>query len=257
LGFGPEPAVGDKSVSKKTARVARNELKTSPWVIGGIVLIAVLVVLVLIQSSTGGQTPLVGAPDLSSLEGIPQGITAEGNHYLGSLESKVVVVEYEDLRCPFCQRHFLQTEPSILEQYVRPGLVRIESHGVPLLGSPSVSAAEALACAAEQGKFWEFRHVAFTRQPPETSPDGRAQFLDYAQSVGVDVDLFGACYDTQRYRATVQHNLTASQGLGIDSTPSFFVNGTLYKGALPFERDGSTPGFREILDQALAQATTP
>lgn len=244
-------------MSKRSQRAAKAE-PTSPWVIGGLIGIAILVVAVLIIS-TQNQRPAAptGAPDLSSLTDIPTGVTAEGVPYRGSLDAKVVVQEYEDLRCPFCQKYFLETEAQVLEQYVKTGLVRIESHVFPLLGNPSVAATEALECAKEQGKYWEFRHIAFTYQPSEATPDGRDEFVQYAKWAGADSDKFASCFDTQRYRTTVQRAGQAAQAANVTSTPTFIVNGVTYTGAYAFTGDSTREGFKDILDAALLAANQP
>ena len=87
--------------------------KTDPWVIVGIVAIAILVVAVLIQASIQPDQQ-VTAPDLSVLQGIPTGVSEEGYPYLGSPDAKVLIVAFEDLRCPFCKGEFLETEPQVL-----------------------------------------------------------------------------------------------------------------------------------------------
>lgn len=222
------------------------------YVIAGIAIIAVLVVAVLIQANRPPTTQAPGLEDLPT--GLETGLTPEGHPYRGSLSAKVVVVEYEDLRCPFCRQHFVETEPSILEQYVKAGLVREESRIVPILGSPSVAAAEAAACAREQNKYWEFRHVAFANQPGESDPYGRANLVEFAELAGLEMGKFTTCFDTQRYQSEVEATLREAQSLGVNSTPTFFVNGVKVEGAVPFVRDGGGQGFKDILDAALQTA---
>lgn len=238
-------------MSKRTSRSSA-DLKTSPWVIAGIVAIALLVVAVLVQFGQRNAPMTVATPPPDA---VAAGLTADGHHYRGSLEAKVVLIEFEDLRCPFCQRYFLQTEPSVIEQYVKAGLVRTESRIIPLLGPASVPIAEAVACAGEQGKYWEFRHVAFTNQAPENNPDGRARFLEFAQAAGVsDMAAFTNCFDTQRYKAQVGQAMNAAQSAGIQVTPTLIVNGVKYEGALSFEAGSDGPGLKDVLDQALVVA---
>ena len=240
-------------MAKKSVARARVRERTSPIVVGGLAVIAILVVLVLIQA--GRQDDYAAVSTIPAPTGVETGVTAEGHYYRGRLDAKVILVEYEDLRCPFCRRFFADTEPQILEQYVRQGLVREESRLIAILGSPSVSAAEAAHCAGEQGKFWEFRHVAFTNQPLESNPDGRANFVKYAESLGVDIPKFTTCFDTQRYREKVNQALDEAQAAGVDSTPTFFVNGVKYAGAFPFlPDDNSQVGFKGILDAAVTAA---
>lgn len=242
-------------MSKRTQRAqSADELKTSPWIIAGIIGIALLVVAVLIRASTQSEKPAT-APDLSVLQGLPTGVSETGYPYLGSPEAKVVVVAFEDLRCPFCQGAFLETEPQVLEQYIKPGLVRIESRMIAILGSASVAAGEALRCAADQNKYWEYRHTFFTNQPEESVLPGREDFVLFAQLAGVPNEgQFTTCFDSQKYRSAVAETTNAAQQLGVSSTPSFLVNGQLYAGKMPFLSSGTQRGFKDVLDAALAAA---
>ena len=63
----------------------------------------------------------------------------------------VVVVAYEDPRCTQCQEFFGQTEPKVLDEYIKTSLVREEAYLLPILGADSLPASEAAECAAEQG----------------------------------------------------------------------------------------------------------
>jgi protein-disulfide isomerase len=244
-------------VSKRAQRAkSADELKTSPWVIAGIVAIAVLVVAVLIQASIHPEKQAT-APNLSVLQGIPLGVSDEGYPYLGNPDAKVLIVAFEDLRCPFCKAEFLETEPQVLEQYVKPGLVRIESRMIAILGSASVAAGEALRCAGEQGKYWQYRYTFFSNQPDESVLPGRDDFVQFAQLAGVpDIDQFTACYDAQKYRPAVDSTNAAAQRLGISSTPTFLVNGEMYEGKMPFLTTSTQRGFKDILDAALVTANS-
>ncbi len=245
-------------MSKRTQRArSAEDLRTSPWVIAGIVGIAVLVVAVLIRASAQPEAQ-VTAPDLAVLQGVPRGLSEEGFPYLGSPEAKVVIVTFEDLRCPFCQAEFLETEPQVMAQFVKPGLVRIESRMIAILGSASVAAGEALRCAGEQDKYWEYRHTFFANQPEESILPGRVTFVQFAQLAGVgDPDKFTTCFDSQKYRAEVERTNQAAQQVGVNSTPSFIINGQLYAGKMPFLSAGAQSGFKDILEAALAAANGP
>jgi protein-disulfide isomerase len=244
-------------VSKRAQRAkSPDELRTSPWVIAGIAAIALLVVAVLIQASIQPDKQ-VTAPDFSVLQSIPRGVSAEGYPYLGNPEAKVLVVAFEDLRCPFCKGEFLETEPQVLEQYIKPGLVRLESRMIAILGSASVAAGEALRCAGDQDKYWEYRYTFFSNQPEETNLPGRDDFVQFAQLAGVpDMNQFTGCFDSQKYRAAVESTNAAAQRLEVSSTPTFLINGELYAGKMPFLATGTQPGFKDILDAALAAANS-
>jgi len=103
-------------------------------------------------------------------------------------------------------------------------------------------AAEAARCAGEQGKFWEYHDALFAEAAltPET-------WMSLAGRLNLDEARFKQCFDAGRYRAAVQEDESQARGLGIDSTPAFFVNGLALMGAQPIEE------FIKVIDRELAR----
>lgn len=200
--------------------------------------------------------------DVESFDGIPAGVTAEGHPYLGSAHAAVVLEEWSDYLCPYCGRHFHATYPQLLEQYVRPGKVRLVFRDFPLDGLHPTSARGHMAarCAAEQGaaKFWEMHRQLFTRQSDWSRlPDPAAFLADMAQAIGLDPGAYAACMNSEETAATIATSVEAGRALGYNGTPSFrFLTGrdeTAFKleGAQPLER------FSRIADPLLAGGTPP
>jgi len=106
----------------------------------------------------------------------------------------------------------------------------------------------AAECAHEQGKFWEFHDLMFENQ----SLLGRDLFLRAAGDLGMDVAAFTTCIDENRYESEVLDDYYAADALGITGTPTFYINGQIVSGALPFERFE-----RIILAQLAEQGITP
>jgi protein-disulfide isomerase len=81
----------------------------------------------------------------------------------------------------------------------------------------------------------------------------------YASELGLDTATFNDCLDSDKHLSDVQKDYQDAQSYGVGSTPNFFINGRMVTGALPFadyqDQSGATqPGFKSIIDQALAAA---
>ena len=102
-------------------------------------------------------------------------------------------------------------------------------------------AAEAAQCAAAQGRFWPYHDVLFANQS-KLQPDDLKR---YAVDLGLNATQFNACLDESRFAATVQQDRTEGMAEGVGATPTFFINGRVVSGALPFE------SFKAIIDEEL------
>jgi protein-disulfide isomerase len=92
-------------------------------------------------------------------------------------------------------------------------------------------AAEAALAADAQGKFWPYHDLLFAHQDALE----RADLEAYAAEVGLDVVAFNAALDAGTFTAAVQADVAQGLALGIPGTPSFFINGRLGAGALPYD----------------------
>lgn len=116
------------------------------------------------------------------------------------------------------------------------------------LGDESTWAAEASECAADQDKFWEYHDLLFTSQSGENQGAfNKDNLKKFAADLGLDTAAFNECLDTGKYTALVQEESQFISNLGVQSTPSFIVNGQPLVGALPFA------SFKEIIDKDLSQ----
>jgi len=116
-------------------------------------------------------------------------------------------------------------------------------------------AAEASECADDQGKFWEYHDLLFANQ----SALDVASLKSYAAQLGLDTATFDQCLDGGEKTAEWQKDEQDGTSYGVSGTPAFFINGRVVSGAIPFEdyqdSSGATqPGFKSIIDQALAAA---
>ncbi len=116
-------------------------------------------------------------------------------------------------------------KPQLVSEYVEPGIVRFEFHDYAFRGPEAVRAAEAAACAADQGAYWRYHDTLFLNQSgPNSFTDARLKQM--AETLGLDTAAFNQCLDSGEKRAGVEASIAEAQAQGIDSTPTIFINGT-------------------------------
>lgn len=158
----------------------------------------------------------------------------------GNAAAKVVIVEFADFECHFCAKAH-ETVMLVLKAYG--DKVRLVFRHYPLSFHPRApKAAEATACADEQGKFWELHDALFESQ--ELDVDALKM---QARRAGVDETKFASCLDSGRTAALVKRDMAAGQNVGVSGTPAFFINGFMLSGAQPEE------AFRKVIDAELAR----
>lgn len=151
--------------------------------------------------------------------------------FLGPEDAPIVMVEFSAYACPFCGRHFQQTLGPLLENYGQ--YIRYVYRDYPVIRQEvSFPAAMAAQCAHEQDKFWEFHDLLFQNQ----SELGRDLFMRIGREIGLEMESFTACVDENRYENEVLDDYYAGDALGITGTPSFYINGQIVSGALPYDR---------------------
>lgn len=177
---------------------------------------------------------------------------------LGNPGAKIVVVEYSDLQCPYCQQ-FHTTMEKIMDEYGKDGkvawvyrhywAVRKTSDGQIFhpLGGKSAEAAECVAELGGKEKFWSFAQNIFA--DINTQQDKLTKLPDIAKSVGVDVDAFNKCLGSGKYTNKIQTSFDEGNKAGVSGTPSSFLvtkDGTYpVEGAVPYEE------FKKIIESIL------
>lgn len=170
--------------------------------------------------------------------GVPVGFTTEGYAFRGDPDAPVVMEEYSDFQCPYCERFFEQTLPSLESNQIAEGEVVLVFRDFPLTRiHPQAQAAhQAAYCAGEEGAaaFWEMHDTLFERSDEWAGKSNTTEiFTDYADSLDLDVDAFAGCVEGGRFDDHIQAGLQAGMQRGVNSTPSFFINGQPLTGAQP------------------------
>lgn len=176
--------------------------------------------------------------------GIPRSRDSEGRHSLGEGSAPVTLVMFSDFLCTACALHVLETEPPIVEAYVRPGKVRLMYRHLTQLGERSELLAEAAECAADQERFWEMR-LAIYRRYNQLYTETLAGIEAAAAEAGVDVAALRACLESETHRERVRAAAAAALAEGVRSRPVFVIGDRRIIGAQPFSV------FRAALDRAL------
>jgi len=125
----------------------------------------------------------------------------------------------------------------VLQSYIDSGKVNLVYKHSAFLGQESIWAAQASECAADQGKFWEYHDLLFEKQAGENQGAFNKDNLKaFAAEMGLDTAAFNECMDTGKYTEIVQQDTATAQQIGVQSTPSFVVNGQPIIGAQPYEQ---------------------
>lgn len=161
---------------------------------------------------------------------------------LGPASAPVTLVEFSDFQCPFCQR----VEPTLKQLRMTYGdKLRIVWKDFPLtqIHPQAFKAGEAGHCAGDQGKYWEYHDRMFANQQALQPAD----LKKHAADLGLDAGAFGTCLDSSKYGERVRDGVSLGTQLGVNSTPTVFVNGRRFSGAQPYEV------FVAAIDEELAR----
>jgi protein-disulfide isomerase len=157
----------------------------------------------------------------------------------GPDSASVTIIEFNSFGCPPCR----QAE-AVLNQVMGayPNEIRVIFKNFPLAVHPNAMLLhEAAMAAAEQGKFWPM----VERLNAKAGIVTRADLIQYATELGLEVDRFSDAIDNHRFRETVLDEMAEAKGYGVVQTPTFFINGRKMVGAR------SPADFKRVIDEEL------
>lgn len=170
-----------------------------------------------------------------------------GDVVLGSADAPVTIVEYASMSCGHCAEFHRTTYPKLKAEYIDTDKVRFIFREYPL--NLQAAAASMLArCAGKDdpAKYHDMASLLFSTQDEWVARDTAAQLRRIAGQRGIDDEAFDTCIANQAMVDALQAGMAhASIKLKVDSTPTFFINGTRLKGALPVEE------FRKAIEANL------
>ncbi|MFY9263943.1 MAG: thioredoxin domain-containing protein [Solirubrobacterales bacterium] len=200
-------------------------------IISGVFGLAALAVIILVAVSLGGGggDGVTGAEAVQArFDGIPQ-----SDFRLGKEDAPVTIVEFADLKCPFCRDFAVAVLPTLVDDYVRDGKLRIDFRNLAFVGEAvapgdSADAATFAAATGFQSRFWNFIDLFYANQRDESSRYATDDWLRKLGELVPGLDVEKAFAEREDARVTAQ--LTAADELfqehGFSGTPSFLIGKT-------------------------------
>ena len=148
-------------------------------------------------------------------------------HTKGNTDAGVVLTEYSDFQCPACGQ-FYPVVKSLMDQYGDKMALEYKHFPLITLHQFAVPAAKAAEAAGQQGKFWEMHDKLFENQSVWSAQgvtNPRPYFDQYAEELGLDMDLFAQHYSASMIGDHIQEQFNEARQLGLTGTPSFYLNG--------------------------------
>ncbi len=227
-----------KKQQKEEARAEREQSEKKKswfrWALG--IGALVLIVWGIIEAGSGGQTPT------QALQ------TSDQEWVKGTKGSPVSLVEYGDFECPACGTYFPIVQ-EIAQEFGE--VIEIVYRHFPLtsIHPNAYPASLASEAAGMQGAFWEFHDLLYGNQSEwDRLRNPQEQFMTYAEELGLDVAQFETDYESNAVHDAVQADQRSGRVLGVNGTPTFFLNGT------KLENPAGLEAFRQVILGALDEA---
>lgn len=167
-------------------------------------------------------------------------------HDKGSDQAKVMVIEFGDFGCGYCAKFAAETYPLIDSAYIRAG--RVKWKYVPFvigMFRNSREVTEGAECAGEQNAFWKMHDLLYARRKEwMASNEPRALVGRYARELKLDAAAFARCTMRPDIRERIARHDALASALAIRGTPTFFVNGRVIPGAIPWDL------FQQVIEAA-------
>ena len=189
---------------------------------------------------------------------VMESINMSGRPERGSKDAKVVIVNYDDFECPFCSRMHQTLFPDLMKTYGNQVKIVYKDYPLTSIHPWAMHAAVDANCLALQNNdaYWEFADYAHANQKAINGEkrDIKEEYekLDQiTQDIGkkhsIDIAQLNACMKKQD-EAPVRASMAEGDKIGVDATPTMFVNGERLSGAVP------EPELRKVIDRALVDA---
>lgn len=169
------------------------------------------------------------APAPPKLLDDPVPVATAGSPTLGPENAPVTLVEFSDFQCPYCYKAAADLG-AVLKAY--PDKVRLVFREYPLESHSNAATAAAAAIAAHrQGKFWTLHDALFANRQNLSRPNITA----LAAKAGLDMKRFQSDWSSKETAETIARDMKDGDGAGVEGTPTIFINGKRYHGALALD----------------------
>jgi protein-disulfide isomerase len=196
--------------------------------LGGAIAAAVVVVVVLVAFVGGGgsKSPTTstvtnasggGTEATDTFRGIPQ-----SGDTLGKASAPLTLYVFEDPQCPYCREWNIETLPTVVRNYVRPGRVKVVYRGIPIIDQNSIAGIRAIYAAGLQNKLWQMAEAIYERQGKEGSGWITVGLIKAAaREIGANPEKLVKDADSDAVTAKLKEAQQMAGRYGINSTPTF------------------------------------
>jgi len=214
--------------------VERNRLLL---VAGAIVAAVVVVVVIVVVAGSGSKsTSTTTAPPVTTTGSGGSGTEAQSTFAgvpqhgdtLGKPTAGATLAVYEDPQCPYCQQWNIDTLPTVVQNYVRTGRLKVVYHGVVIIGTNSVNGLRAIYAAGLQNKLWNMNEALYERQGDENSGWITIGLIKQAaREVGANAAKLIADADSATVTKELRRSEAAAEAINLNGTPTFTIQKTL------------------------------
>lgn len=165
----------------------------------------------------------------------------------GDATASATLLEYADYQCPACAAYSSVVQ-KLEESYG--GNLRVVYRHFPLreIHQNAMTSARTAEAAGRQGKFWEMSSLLYSKQSEwSTSSNAFDIFKTYVQQLGLNIDQFTKDYNDSSLIAKINQDRASGEKLGIEGTPTFFLNGQKLNKPRSFE------DFKKLIDEQIAK----
>lgn len=176
----------------------------------------------------------LGKGSTSTPQNIDQSLLVrEDSNKISTPSAKITVLEFGDYQCPACGAAHPIVK-NIIADYKNK--INFVYRHFAFLGQESTWAAEAAECAGEQRKFWEYHNYLYEHQNGENKGAfSKDNLKGFAKNFSLNTEQFNLCLDTDKYSQKISNDRSDGDGLGVNSTPTFFIDGEKSAGVLNYE----------------------
>lgn len=253
-----------------------SEKKDNNWLLPASILVAGVIIAVAVIYATGAKNINIqeqnqneannqnqqqaGVPSINSTDVV-----------LGDSNAPITVIEFGDYQCPFCAKFWKEIELPLIEKYISTGKVKLVFKPVAIVdsivgkGTESKDSVNAVECAGEQGKFWQFHDELYKIEYNElmtvsTGSEGNGNlnidlFGKISTNLGMNTKDFLACYNSGKHKDDDQAYMREAQealpnGVG---TPAVFLNGKKVEFKMNSKREFDFTAFSVVIENALSK----
>lgn len=186
------------------------------WIVIGMVSLVVVI---------GAVFTVVSNKSASNVALPPGASKEDGYGIVFNPDAKSTVNIWEDFQCPSCKR-FEEANGAKIFSLIDSGKTKVVFHTLSFLGNESVIAGMGGGCAADQGRFLDYKNFMYTNQQAEFSGTWTKPYvISMASQIGLDETKFAACLNTDKYRKWLTNVSAAGSAADINGTPTVVING--------------------------------